>query len=125
MVISVFWIAPQILQFWLLSLLWVWVLYMSRNKGWVITYCELNCVKGLKTFFGSLWVIEASKKSSKIYLGEPLLLGPMGPNLKWEYLGFKTRYRAQWPHLGGRACFKFVYLTTSKKLARKAILAAH
>ena len=82
MVISVFWIAPQILQFWVLSLLWVRVLYMFRNKGWVITYCELNCVKSLETFFGSLWVIEASKRVLRnLPWGTPFF-GPDGPKFK-------------------------------------------
>ena len=37
--------------------------FLTVNKGWVLTYCELNCVKG-------------PKKVLQIYLGEPPFLDP-------------------------------------------------
>ena len=56
---------------------------MGINKGWVVKYCKLNCVKGLGTFFCSLWAVKAKKSPPKHKI------------LKWEYLGFQTKYRAQ------------------------------
>ena len=96
---------------------------MGRNN---VTYC----VKGLGTFSGSLWAIEATKKSYKLYLGEPSFLGPVGPNFKMGISRLPnkiqspitTTLKARNGHIQGvEYGFKVVSLTISKILAKNAI----